>query len=64
MKHSEQLAMVLPWEEHRPVIGFLYSNMAKLWLRIVSGQVVPTQAIHMEIRIIHKIIGFLYCTYQ
>jgi hypothetical protein len=63
MKHSELLAVVRPWEEHRPVIGFLDSNMAKLWLKIVHEQVVHTQAIHMEIRIIHRIIGLLYCTY-
>jgi hypothetical protein len=67
MKHSEQLSLVLQWEEHRPVIGligFLDSNMAKLWLKIVSVQVAPTQAIHMETRRIRMVIGFLYGTCQ
>jgi hypothetical protein len=57
VKHLEQLALLLPWEENRPLIVFLDSNMAKLWLKIVSVQVVLSQAIHMETRIIHKIIG-------
>jgi hypothetical protein len=57
MKHLEQLALLLPWEEHRHLIVFLDSNMAKLWLKIVSLQVVPSQAIHVETRRIHKIIG-------
>jgi len=51
MKHLEQLALLLPWEEHRPVIVFLDSNMTKLWLKVVSVQVVPSQAIHMETNI-------------
>jgi hypothetical protein len=57
MKHLEQLALLLPWEEHRPVFVFLDSNLAKLWLKIVSVQVVLSQAIHVETRRIHKIIG-------
>jgi hypothetical protein len=57
MEHLEQLALLLPWEEHRPVIVFLDSDMAILWLKIVSVQVVPSQAVHMETRRIHKVIG-------
>jgi len=44
-------------EKHRPVIVFIDSNVAKLWLKIVSVQVVPSQAIHVETRRIHTIVG-------
>jgi len=49
--------ILLLWEEHRPMIVFLDSNVVKFWLKFVSVQVVLSQAIHIETRRIDTIVG-------
>jgi hypothetical protein len=43
MKCSKQLSVTMPWGEYRHLSSFVNSNVAKLWLKTVSFQVIPPQ---------------------
>lgn len=43
MKCSKHISVTMTREEHRLLSGFFDSNVGKLWLKIVSIQVMPSQ---------------------